>query len=208
MPGVHGENLADPAGLDELHAGAVFFRGMDLVAHLGADLRLGGLQTELTGFPDGVREGLLAIDVFAETHGGHGGQGMHVVRRRDSDGIKAVAELGEHLPPVGVMRDPGMTLVDLGEPSGVDIAQADEAGLGVRGALIDVGVALAVHPDRGDLDLGVQIARPDDGREGERGQSSGTQEITTRQGHGGGGVKALSPRHGPEAIHRYDLNPP
>ena len=112
---------------------------------------------------------------------------MHVVRRRDSDGIKAVAELGEHLPPVGVVRDARMTLVDFGEPSGVDIAQADEAGLGVRGAFIDVRVSFAIHPDRDDLDLGVQIARTDDGREGERGQSSGTQEITTRQGHGGVG---------------------
>ena len=187
MPGVHGEDLADAAGLDELHAGAVFLGGMDLVTHLGADLRLGGLQAELTGFPDGVREGLLAIDVLAEAHGGHGGQGMHVVRRRDSDGIKAVTELGEHLPPVGVVRDARVTFVDLGEPSGVDIAQADEAGLGVRGAFIDVRVSFAIHPDRDDLDLGVQIARTDDGREGERGQSSGTQEITTRQGHGGVG---------------------
>ena len=187
MPGMHGEDLADTAGLDELHAGAVFLGGVDLIAHLGADLRLGGLQAELPGFPDGMCERLLAIDVLAEAHGGHGGQGMHVVRRRDGDGIKAVAELGEHLPPVGEVRDPRVTFVDLGEASGVDIAQADEAGLGVRGALIDVGVAFAIHPDRGDLDLRVKVAGADDGREGERGQRSGAQEITTRQGHGGVG---------------------
>ncbi len=122
VPAVHGEDLADAAGLDQLHGGPVFLGGVDLVAHLGADLRLGGLQAQLAGFPDGVREGLLAIDVFAETHGGHGGQGMHMVRRRDGDGVEAVTELGEHLPPVGVMRDPRVTFVDFGEASGVDIA--------------------------------------------------------------------------------------
>ena len=87
MPGVHGEDLADAAGLDELHAGPVFLGGVDLVAHLGADLRPGGLQAQLAGFPDGVGEGLLAIDVLAETHGRHGRQGMHVVRGRDGDGV-------------------------------------------------------------------------------------------------------------------------
>ena len=85
------------------------------------------------------------------------------------------------------MRDAGMPLVDLGEALGIDVAEADEAGLGVRGDFVDVPVPLAVHPDGGDLDLRVEITRADDGREGERGQRGGTQEISTRQGHGGVG---------------------
>ena len=72
VPRVHGEDLADAPGLDELHASAILLRGMDLVAHLGADLRLRGLQAQLPRFPSGMGERLLAIHVLAHPHGDHG----------------------------------------------------------------------------------------------------------------------------------------
>jgi hypothetical protein len=88
---------------------------------------------------------------------------MHVVRGRDSHGVEAVAELGEHLAPIGEVGDAGVTGVDLRIASGVDVAEADELGLGVRTGLVDVAVAFAVDADGGDLDLRVQVAGADDG---------------------------------------------
>ncbi len=129
----------------------------------------------MTGFPGGVGERLLAVDMLTHTHGDHGGQRVHVVRGRDGHGIKTVAELAEHLAPVSVVGHARVALVDLGEASGIDVAEADEAGLGVRGTFGDIAVALAVDPDRGDLDLRVQIAGPDNRREGEGRQRGSTQ---------------------------------
>jgi len=179
MPGVHGEDLADAAGLDEFHARAVFLCRMNLVTHLGAHLRLRGLEAQLTRFPGGVGERLLAVDMLTHAHGDHGGQRVHVVRGRHGHGVKAVAEPSVHLSPIAVMRHAGMALVYLGEASGIDVAEAHEMGLGVRGTFGDIAVALAVDPDRGDLDLRVQIAGPDNRREGEGRQRSGTQKVST-----------------------------
>ena len=184
VPGVHGEDLADAAGLDELHAGTVLGRGMDLVPHLGADLRLRGLQAELAGFPDGMGEGLLAIDVLAEAHGHHGRQRMHVVRRRDADGVEGVAELGVHLAEIREAGDAGILGFRPGETRGVDIAEGDILGLRVRADLLDVVEALRIGAHGGNLQLGVQVAGADEGREGEGGQRGGAQEVSTRQGHG------------------------
>ena len=188
VPGVHGEDFADATGLDELHAGAVFFRGVNLVTHLGPHLGFRGLQAKLTRLPDGVRERLLAVDVLAHAHGDHGRQRMHVVGRRNGHGVEAVTEPGEHLAPVAVMRHAGVLLINLGEAASIDVAEADEMGLGVRGAFVDVGFAFAVDADRGDLDLRVQVTCSDDRGKGEGRERGGAQEVSTGEGHGWGGV--------------------
>jgi hypothetical protein len=72
-----------------------------------------------------------------------------------------------------------MAFVDLGETSGIDIAEAHETRFGVRGTLVDVGFAFAIYADRGDLDLRVQVAGSDDRRKGEGCERSGAQEIST-----------------------------
>ena len=73
------------------------------------------------------------------------------------------------------MRHAGVLLVDLGEAASIDIAEADELGLGVRGAFVDVGFAFSVDADGDDLDLGVQVPGPDNRGEGEGRERRGTQ---------------------------------
>ena len=104
---------------------------------------------------------------------------MHVVGRRHGDGVEAIAELAEHLAPIREVRHAGMAFVDLGEAAGIDIAEAHETGLGVRGYFSDIAVAFAIDAHRGDLHLRVQIAGSNNRREGEGRERSGAQEIST-----------------------------
>jgi len=56
---------------DEFAEPASVFGSLTLIAHLGGDFMFARGLGNLTRFPDGVREGLFAIDVLAEFDGGH-----------------------------------------------------------------------------------------------------------------------------------------
>ncbi len=76
---------------------------MALVAHLRRDFRALRLARELPRFGDRPRQRLLDVHVLAEIHRGQRDGGVHVIRRRDDDGVDVLLLL-EHLPVVLVAR--------------------------------------------------------------------------------------------------------
>ena len=99
----------DEAGLNDLDRAAQAVFGAALIAHLGGDLVLLGELAEQPRFIDRVRQGLLAIDMFAHAHGGGGGDGVHVIRRGHDDRIQRLL-LVEHLAEVLVELGVGILL--------------------------------------------------------------------------------------------------
>ena len=101
---------ADGAGLDQLDDAAVVVVGVDLGAHLGGDLGLGGGLADDPGLADVVGQRLLAVDVLAELQGRQGGEGVGVLGGADDDGVEVVgvvedlAEVAEPVGPSGCVR--------------------------------------------------------------------------------------------------------
>src|SRR4051812_8067522 len=81
-------NRANSAALDEFDDLPVIFGGMDLNAHLRSDFDFGSSFADATGFPDVVRKGFLAIDMFAVLQREHGGEGVGMFAGADDDGIE------------------------------------------------------------------------------------------------------------------------
>lgn len=126
-------DFTDDTFLDDLYGAAVEYMGVDLDAHLGDEAFLFGVVLNLTAFVDVVGEGFLAIDVFAELHGGHGHGGVKVVGCGDVDAVNVAAFFVEHFPPVCVDFGFGEALFELFGTSGIDFGTGDEVYVLCRG---------------------------------------------------------------------------
>ena len=150
-PGVNFADLADDAGLDPLVGEPGPFGGMPLVAHLRDNPRLPGGFAQRAGLAEGVGERLLDIDMLAGGDGGHGGDGVGVVRGADGTAVEMLSLLVEHDAEVFVARRLGVGLEGRLGALVIDIAQADE----VRAELgegTDVAPTHAADPDAGEVD--------------------------------------------------------
>jgi len=128
LPRVPLLDLADCSILDDADGHAVRYVGVNLDSHLRYDVGLARGQGQLPRLIDGVRQGLLAIDVLAETNGGHRYGGVHVVWRADVDGIDLVGFPFEQLSPVAVLAGVREFLGRLCEAVGINVADCDDIG--------------------------------------------------------------------------------
>ncbi len=184
-PGIDLFDFADGTFFDQAGAEAVFEVGMDLVAHLGDHLGLRRFHAHLAGFPHGVGQRLLAIDVLAKAHGVDGSLGVHVVRRADVHRVELVAELGKHFAEVGKVRHAGMVGVHLVKAGAVDVAEADVLHLRMAGDVFDVAEGHAVCADGNDLEFRIRAGGFDHGRKGHiaGSEAGGFEEGTAVSGH-------------------------
>ena len=86
---------------------------MGLIAHLGDDAGLAGDLSENPVLPQGAHERLLHVAVKTELHRRNGNRRMHMVGRRDRDGIDVTLFAFEHLAPVGITAHLGRIAAQL-----------------------------------------------------------------------------------------------
>ena len=157
-PDVRFVHRPDRAGLDQLDDAPVVVGGVDLRAHLGGDLGLGGGLANDAGFPDVVRQRLLAVDVLAQLQGRQGGEGVGVLARAHDDRVElagVVVELAK------VTQAPGVRVLDGRSLDGriVHVAERDDVLAGNSG---QIGRTPAAGADDGDVELLVQVPPADD----------------------------------------------
>ena len=80
-PSVYLGDFTDRALVHHLNCLAIRLMGVDLNSHLRDELVLGGVLGQPAAFVNIVRQRFLSIDVFAQLHGGHGSNRMHVIGR-------------------------------------------------------------------------------------------------------------------------------
>ena len=103
---------------------------MNLRAHLSGHVFLfGGLGDE-SSLPNGVRQGLFAVDVKAGADGPDAGRDMVMIGRADDDGIELTSFFFEQFAVVGVATGFWETLGKAVEVSFVDVAQGDDVFAG------------------------------------------------------------------------------
>ena len=130
--------------------------GRSLVAHLGAHPFLARGLAHQAGFPDRVRQRLLAIDVLAQTHGRHRGRGVRMVGRRDDDGVDLGIELMQQLAIVVVLLGFLVLRGHRVQALLVDVAHRHDPAVTRR--LLGVALAFAADADAGDIQ---RLVRPD-----------------------------------------------
>ena len=153
--------IPDDSGLDALDRPAQSVLRAALIAHLRGQLFLAGQPAHLARFPDRLRERLLAVNMFAQAHGGDGSRAMHVIRRRDGNGVDRFAHLIEHFAPVAIkLGVVGPTLLRGAvqqrlvfpiQRIGIDVAECDDVAAKSESA-VGIAVTLSSHADAGDVD--------------------------------------------------------
>ena len=120
---------------------------------------------------------------------------MHVIRRRDGDGVEVIAHLVEQLPVVAKARQVRPAQKGRAALLEVDVAQRDEV---LIGAIEQVGRALAADADAGDPKFARgrdEVAETRSGRGlraeagdagGERGDGGGLDKSAAVHAWGGG----------------------
>mgnify|MGYP006189346787 CR=1 FL=1 len=99
---------------------------MRLIAHLRFDAcRLSHLR-QLPSFPNTVRQRLLAVNVLAQLHRGHGLHEVHVVRRADDHGVDVLPFLIEHLAEIPKAGGLGMPFERSRRTHVVDVAEGND----------------------------------------------------------------------------------
>ena len=148
------DNVADDAGLDEALELVGSGGGVALVAHLGDDAVFLGGHPEHFGFAEGVGEGLLDVDVFAEAHRGHGGRKVGVVRGGDADGVDVVAHALEHDAEVGKAGEAGPEVQVSRGAFGfeVDVTEGNRNGVAATAEGRDDDGAAAPDADDAEID--------------------------------------------------------
>ena len=164
-------DAAQDARADKFGVAADRGMGPSLVAHLRGDAFAGGCLGEPAGFLDRVGEGFLAVDVFAELDRPHGGQKMHVVRRRDRHCVDVAADRVEHPPKIAETLRAREPLAGLGGAGVVHVAQRDDV---LGRAHRDIGPALAADADAGDGQAAVR-AEHTGGRHEREGERAGRE---------------------------------
>jgi len=178
-PGVDGFDFADGSVLDEFHAGTVVFVGVNLVTHPCDDFGLCSHPCHLSGFPNIVGEGFLAMYVYTSAHGVHGDDGMHVVWSGDGNGVNLAIEFAKHIPVI--LKDGGFGLKVLGfVGSGeVDIAKGDVFGFIVGRHHDGVRPALSLCADGGHLEGGVEVFPSEQDGSSKCGGGGGLDDFST-----------------------------
>ena len=158
-------HFAEEAGLIPFAHEADAVHRVTLITHLRDHAVQAGQTQELAGLAHGLRERLLHVNVFTQHDRHVGRQEMHVVRRRDADGIDLVIHLDEHLPEIGIkfrLRERLLELLEvvrdpLALRAPIDIAQRDDLFILVRH---DITEAFAAAADLRDPHLGAGRDRP------------------------------------------------
>ncbi len=100
-------------------------------------------------FGNGVRQRLLAIDVFAQPHGANTRGGMRMVGRADGHGVNLISHRVQQLAVIvkqlGVWELLGLLL----QTMVVDVTERDN--LAVAGGAVGVAGAFAADSDAGDV---------------------------------------------------------
>ena len=191
-PNVKFFRRANDAGLNDFNSTAQSAAGAALIAHLGGELFLGGEAAHFAGFPDGLGERLLAIDMFAHLEGRHGGQTVHMIWRGDRHRVNRFAHLLEHLAPIAISLGVvgaalfGGAVLELGiflvECVRIDIAQGDDVAAESKHAG-RIAVPFSADANAGDVDALVgplpaqEVRSAHHRRAGEK--RSGFEEVTT-----------------------------
>ena len=170
------ERFSDHAGLDELHRAPEAALRTALVAHLGSEFLVAGEISHHAGFPHGLGEGLLAIDVLAHLHRHDAGDSVDVIRCGNSDAVDLIAHFGEHFAEVRVFLGIGEPLGHGIEPLLVNIAETDDLSAAFRG-VESITLSFACDTDTADLETGVEILTPNDGWGSKCGSSGETGEF-------------------------------
>ena len=156
-PDVHFTHRSDGARLDDLDGFAQLIRSASLVAHLRGDLELCRRLAHGPGLEHGVGQRLLTVDVLAQLHRRHGGDGVGVIGRADGDGVDRFVHVVEHLAKVVVP----FRLLELLEPLGVqpvvvDVTQRDDVA--EAAGVLGITQPFAANADAGDVQF--FIGRP------------------------------------------------
>ncbi len=168
-------DLVDPAdGLaaDEFDDAPVVAAGVDLRANLGHPSEARGRLGQRTGLGDGSGEGFFAIDVVPGLEGGHGGDGVGVIRGGDDDGVEA--GLFNQATEIAVGLRVGEPLVSGGEAGGIHVTEGGDLGEVLE--LVDAEASLAPHAHDADLEFvvgGDRRLSPQEVRDGEPKASGG-----------------------------------
>ena len=132
-------HFADGAAVDDGDGLAVNFLRVNLNAHLGDEFFLAGKFGEDARLVDVVREGFLAVNVFAELHRGVGDGRVHVVGHGDVARVDVALLLVEKLAPVLVDAHVGEHGFDVGDFVEIDVGNGDEFDERIAGDGLDVG---------------------------------------------------------------------
>ena len=149
-PRMHFGDVADVAVPDDFAALAGARVGVSLVAHLRRDAVSGGGLLQLLRFPDGARERLLTVDMFAASHGPQRSGGMHVIGTGDQYGVDIRGLLVEHATEIFVLRNFGIEVVAGCGVLIVGIGEGDDVFGFAAG---DVRTAFSARSDGGDVEL-------------------------------------------------------
>ena len=178
---MHLAHGADDAGGEPFFEEADGFGGVPLIAHLrlhfGATRGLG----DRAGFANRVREGLLAIHVFAGRQGRERDDGVRVVGCGNDDGVDVLLFFQHHaVVHVGFRRR--VTGEGRRGVVGIDVAERDDV---LAGAGFEVGgtLALGADADGGEVEF---IAR----RLGT--EERAAEKLKAERGRGGGGEETAA----------------
>src|SRR2546428_466220 len=171
---------ADGARLDPFPYLARPFAGVPLIPHLGSDLGLARGLHQLAHLPQRTRQRLLDARVLAQLHRHHPGHRVHVIGRRDGDGVDVLRFLLEHHTKIfeafgfgaGGEGLRGLVLVHVAQR--VDVLRLPHALHVVR--------AHPAHTDAGDVEL---VAR---------GRETTTQHVPRYDGEGDAGAHVADER--------------
>ena len=131
--------------------------GGTLIAHLRDHLAVarGGLAHD-PRFVDRARQRLLTINVFAQFHRRHCGDGVRVVGSRDQHGIDPLFHLIEHLAEILIAPRRRMFLINVARPRGIHVAERDEVvAHAMKG--IETTPALTADADAGNVQFAVGL---------------------------------------------------
>src|SRR5439155_21798771 len=100
-PDVRFRDWPDCASLDEFRQPAGSFRSLSLVSHLRSHFVLASRFGNSPRFPDGMRQRLLATNMFAMLHRSHAHKRVQMIGRADNHSIDSLL-LVEHLAKISI----------------------------------------------------------------------------------------------------------
>ena len=119
--------------------------GRSLIAHLRGHFRLAGDLGHAAGFPQTVRQRLLAINSLPFFHGADRRRRVRVVGRAHRDGVDLSRHLVEQVAKVIKLLGVGKTLRGFGQFVFVDVANRHD--LAQASGIVRIAVSFAPHSD-------------------------------------------------------------
>ena len=205
-PGVDFFHFADGAAVNDCDSLAVNFLRVNLDAHLCSELFLAGEFGKHARLVDVVREGFLAVNVFAELHRGVGDGRVHVVGHGDVARVDVALLFVEELAPVLVDAHVGEHGFDVGDFVEIDVGDGDEFHERIAGDGLDVGPRHAGGAEAGVAENLARLRGEQTAREKRRGEAGGTEGFKKGAAwegfHTGGGGCQCVKRAGGAVIRR------